>query len=211
MALISSESMTLMVKGTLASEFLTRFWPTRLTYSTMTGSVTRWALFSISIEYCLPTRISQSVEYQLPRPRPPMLRVPMALTSSSLPALMCGFSSSPGEGMESVLALADAAAFFISSGVGPGAGLGRGARPMVGSGTSGLVWVVGAGVWVVGVWLGFWVPGGVAVGSCACTASAKDISAAMLRADLMGYRRSMGKLLFRRGRFPDFGRSPALP
>jgi hypothetical protein len=50
------------------------------------------------MEYCLPLRISQSVEYQLPTPRPPMLRVPTALTSSSLPALMWGSSASPGEG-----------------------------------------------------------------------------------------------------------------
>src|SRR5271155_5583616 len=103
MALISSESMTLMVKGTLQSEFLTMFWPTRLTYSTMTGSVTMWADFSISMEYCLPMRISESVEYQLPTPRPPMLRVPTALTSSSLPGLMWGSSASPGDGRESDL------------------------------------------------------------------------------------------------------------
>src|SRR6267143_1314404 len=32
-ALTSSESITLMVKGTWASELRTRFWPTRLTYS----------------------------------------------------------------------------------------------------------------------------------------------------------------------------------
>src|SRR5580704_3403698 len=93
--------MTLMVNGTLQSEFLTMFWPTRLTYSTMTGSVTRCADFSISIEYCLPMPISPLTEYQLPRPRPPMLRVPTASTSSSLPFLMCGSSASPGEGSES--------------------------------------------------------------------------------------------------------------
>src|ERR1700742_2442136 len=103
MALISSESMILMVKGTLQSEFLTMFWPTRLTYSLRTGSVTMWADFSISMEYCLPLRISQSVEYQLPRPRPPMLRVPMAATSSSLPGLMWGSRASPGEGRVSDL------------------------------------------------------------------------------------------------------------
>src|ERR1700720_2069561 len=56
------------------------------------------------MEYCLPIRISESVEYQLPMPRPPMLRVPIALTSSSLPALMCGSSASPGDGRESDLA-----------------------------------------------------------------------------------------------------------
>src|ERR1017187_9364161 len=36
MALISSESITLMVNGTLQSEFFTMFWPTRFTYSTTT-------------------------------------------------------------------------------------------------------------------------------------------------------------------------------
>src|ERR1700733_4147497 len=72
----------------------------------MTGSVTMWADFSISMEYCLPVRISQSVEYQSRRPRPPMLRVPMAATSSSLPALMWGSSASPGEGRASVLGFA---------------------------------------------------------------------------------------------------------
>src|ERR1035438_8709016 len=35
---MSSESTTLMVNGTLASELRTRFWPMRFTYSTMTGS-----------------------------------------------------------------------------------------------------------------------------------------------------------------------------
>jgi hypothetical protein len=39
-ALISSASPTLMVNGTLASEFRTRFCPTRLTYSAITGSST---------------------------------------------------------------------------------------------------------------------------------------------------------------------------
>ena len=131
MALISSESMTLMVKGTLASEFLTRFWPTRLTYSTMTGSVTRWADFSISIEYCLPTRISQSVEYQLPMPRPPMLRVPMAFTSSSLPALMCGLRASPGLGRESVLGASGVPVMEAVSDEEPSSpGLGRVRRPL---------------------------------------------------------------------------------
>ena len=78
------------------------FWPMRFTYSTTTGSVTRCADFSISIEYCLPFDISQLVEYQFPMPRPPMFRVPTAFTSSSLPGLMCGFRFSPGEGSESV-------------------------------------------------------------------------------------------------------------
>src|SRR6202020_1065119 len=56
------------------------------------------------MEYCLPVRISQSVENQLPAPRPPMLRVPTALTSSSLPGLMCGSRALPGDGSESVFA-----------------------------------------------------------------------------------------------------------
>ncbi len=38
-ALISSESMTLMINGTLASEFRTRFWPIRFTYSVTIGFV----------------------------------------------------------------------------------------------------------------------------------------------------------------------------
>ncbi len=45
-----------------------------------------------------PMPISQLVEYQLPMPRPPMLRVPTALTSSSLPFLMCGSSCLAGGG-----------------------------------------------------------------------------------------------------------------
>src|ERR1035441_8774328 len=39
MALISSESITLMVNGTLQSEFFTMFWPTRFTYSTRYAGV----------------------------------------------------------------------------------------------------------------------------------------------------------------------------
>src|SRR5580700_5780381 len=88
MALISSESMILMVNGTLQSEFLTMFWPMRFTYSVITGSVMNLVLFSISMEYILPILISVSVEYQLPTPRPPMSRLPTALTSSMLPGLI---------------------------------------------------------------------------------------------------------------------------
>src|ERR1019366_4243660 len=113
MALISSESITLMVNGTLQSEFFTMFWPTRFTYSTTTGSVTRCADFSISIAYCLPMPISPLTVYQLPRPRAPRLRVPMASTSSSLPFLMCGSRASPGDGRTSVLAAAAAAAAAV--------------------------------------------------------------------------------------------------
>src|ERR1039458_430929 len=120
MALISSESITLMVNGTLQSEFFTMFWPTRFTYSVTTGSVTRCADFSISIEYCLPIPISPLTEYQLPRPRPPIVRVPMASTSSSLPFLMCGFRSSPGDGRTSVLAAVVAVASAFASGLAAG-------------------------------------------------------------------------------------------
>src|SRR5580658_7286014 len=85
MALISSESMILMVNGTLQSEFFTMFWPMRFTYSTTTGSVMNLVLFSISSAYILPILISVSTEYQLPKPRAPMSRFPTALTSSMLP------------------------------------------------------------------------------------------------------------------------------
>src|ERR1035441_9861536 len=46
-AFTSSESSTLMVKGTLASEFRTRFCPTRLTYSATIGSSTILACRSV--------------------------------------------------------------------------------------------------------------------------------------------------------------------
>src|SRR5215469_13240859 len=92
MALTSSESMTLIVNGTLQSEFLTMFCPTRLTYSVITGSVMNLVLFSISVAYPLPILISESVEYQLPIPRPPMSRFPTALTSWMLPGLTLIFS-----------------------------------------------------------------------------------------------------------------------
>src|ERR1700761_2593689 len=90
MALISSVSMTLIVKGTLQSEFLTMFCPMRLMYSVTTGSVMNFVLFSSCMAYDLPILISDSVEYQLPTPRAPILRVPTALTSSMLPAFTPG-------------------------------------------------------------------------------------------------------------------------
>ena len=61
-ALISSASITLIVNGTLASEFRTRFWPTRLTYSAITGSSTILAWRSTSCAICLPSAISFSIE-----------------------------------------------------------------------------------------------------------------------------------------------------
>ena len=78
-----------MVNGTLQSEFFTMFCPMRLTYSSTTGSVMNLVLFSISSAYCLPILISPSVEYQLPIPRSPMLRLPTAFTSSMLPGFTC--------------------------------------------------------------------------------------------------------------------------
>src|ERR1700734_764817 len=120
------------------------------------------------MEYCLPLRISQSVEYQLPMPRPPMLRVPTALTSSSLPGLMLVFMSSPGDGRASVLfsALTCLAASLLCLGVAvglPGMGFSTGTSVM----TSVVVVVVGP------VWGLFWglacglFAGGADVGVCA--------------------------------------------
>src|SRR6266568_5463542 len=83
--------MTLIVNGTLQSEFLTMFWPIRFTYSVTTESVMNLVLFSISEAYILPILISESVEYQFPSPRPPMSRLPTALTSSTLPGLTLTF------------------------------------------------------------------------------------------------------------------------
>src|ERR1700733_6533961 len=118
------------------------------------------------MEYCLPVRISQSVEYQLPRPRPPMLRVPTALTSSSLPGLMWGSRASPGDGRVSVLlavltCLAASLICFLvafgSPGIGFSAGTSAGACALS-AGAVGCVWgAFWGGVDCVGV--------GVACGS----------------------------------------------
>src|ERR1022692_4957513 len=80
--------MTLMVNGTCASELRTKFWPMRFTYSVTTGSCTSFTVLSTCMAYCLPILISVSSEYQLPKPRPPILRLPMASTSSSLPSCL---------------------------------------------------------------------------------------------------------------------------
>src|SRR5581483_265732 len=84
----SSESITFMVKGTRASESRTRFWPIRFTYSVTTASWTSFTLNSTRWAYSLPMRISFSREYQLPRPLPPILRFPMASTSSLPPSCL---------------------------------------------------------------------------------------------------------------------------
>jgi len=61
-AFTTSVSSTLMVKGTLASELRTIFWPTRLMYSATIGSSTTLACFSTSAANCLPMAISFSSE-----------------------------------------------------------------------------------------------------------------------------------------------------
>src|SRR5579871_3077276 len=177
MALISSESITLIVNGTLQSEFFTMFCPMRFTYSVITGSVMNLVLFSISEAYILPILISVSVEYQLPMPRPPMSRLPTALTSSMLPGLTCfiwlpgamTFSGStaaagtspltacvPGAGSlqsEAFLFLSD----FFALGLGcwhgwvsPATGVLPGAGWAVGVSAGGVLWVVVAGGFPVG-------------------------------------------------------------
>src|SRR5438132_3769325 len=92
-ALMSSASMTLMVKGTCASELRTRFCPIRFTYSVTTGSWISFTLASTCWAYSLPMRISLSSEYQLPMPRPPILRLPMASTSFLPPSCLILLSS----------------------------------------------------------------------------------------------------------------------
>src|SRR5664279_3259599 len=91
---MSSESTTLMVNGTLASELRTRFWPMRFTYSTMTGSWIIRALDSTIMAYCLPILISVSYPYQSPILLPePTLRLPM-LSMSFLPLSWVAFGAS---------------------------------------------------------------------------------------------------------------------
>src|ERR1039458_123814 len=118
-ALISSESITLMVNGTLQSEFLTIFWPMRFTYSVTTGSVMNLLLFSISMAYILPILISVSTEYQFPAPRPPISRLPTALTSSMLPGFTLIFWL---PGSTTLSGSTAAASVSPPTGVVPGAG-----------------------------------------------------------------------------------------
>src|SRR5207248_662417 len=99
-------------------------------------------------------------------PRPPMLRVPTALTSSSLPGLMWGSRSWPGEGRVSVLfcSLTFLAASLLSLGVAVGwPGMGFSA------GTPGGTWVVSDGgvVWSDAAGLSAGVDGACADGVCA--------------------------------------------
>src|SRR5580704_4924926 len=145
MAFTSSESMTLMVNGTLASEFLTRICAIRFTYSTTTGSLKNLSLFSSCMAYDLPIRISVSVEYQLPMPRPPISRVPTAFTSSTLPCLTPGIFWSVGGGAEEA-AGADAAGGVSAGAAGADAAGGAPAGAAVGVLVCGLVGVLVCGL-----------------------------------------------------------------
>jgi len=144
------------VNGTLQSEFFTMFWPTRLMYSSTTGSVMNLVLFSISMEYILPILISVSTEYQFPIPRAPMSRLPTALTSSMLPGFTLIFWL---PGSTTFSGLTATAGVSPSTGVVPGAGgfeeVAAGVSPPTGA-------VPGAG-WAAGVLeaVGVPEPGGV--------------------------------------------------
>ena len=96
------------------------FWPMRLIYSVTTGSLMNLALFSSSMETPLPSFISVSTEYQLPSPRPPISRVPTALTSSMLPCFTPGITPfGPGSGAVFLRArMAVSCAAAISAAVG---------------------------------------------------------------------------------------------
>src|SRR6478672_7248957 len=72
---MSSESMTLIVKGTCESELRTRFCPRRLMYSEMTGSLMTLDCDSTCIEIQLPIPFAQ-----------PTLRLPIASRSLMLPS-----------------------------------------------------------------------------------------------------------------------------
>src|SRR5215471_17199690 len=65
----------------------------RFTYSLIAGSRINLDVASTSWAYCLPMRISPSSEYQSPKPRPPTLRLPIALTSLLLPSCFTLLSS----------------------------------------------------------------------------------------------------------------------
>src|SRR5580698_3489599 len=144
--------MTLMVKGTWASELRTRFCPIRFTYSVTTGSLTILELDSIIMEYCLPMRISVSSEYQSPKPRPPTLRLPMASTSSFPPSCftLLGSGSATGGGgvCAGVWAELLAAPGWAVGALWPLAGV---LWPLWGAPVE-TVWLVGLCVWVFCVW-----------------------------------------------------------
>src|SRR6266852_5445230 len=106
MALITSESITLMVKGTCASELRTRFWPTRFTYSVITGSFTSFTCASTCCAKRRPMATWPSTLYQLPTPRPqPTLRLPTASTSVFPPLCLIWLSSWEGNTTGGLLAV----------------------------------------------------------------------------------------------------------
>src|SRR5271157_393860 len=98
---MSSESTTLIVNGTFASELRTRFCPMRFTYSVMTGSCIMRALDSTIIAYCLPILISVSYEYQSPRPLP---EPGLPMSSMSFLPLSC---VAPGASCDGVVLAAE--------------------------------------------------------------------------------------------------------
>src|ERR1700733_11706853 len=90
-------------------------------------------------------RISVSVEYQLPMPRPPISRVPTAFTSSTLPCLTPGIFWSVGGGAEEA-AGADAAGGVSAGAAGADAAGGVSAGAAVGVLVCGLVGVLVCGL-----------------------------------------------------------------
>ena len=173
-AFTSSLSITLIVKGTLASEFFTMFWPIRLTYSTTTGSVMNLVLFSISVAYILPILISESVEYQLPTPRAPMSRLPTALTSSTLPGFTFTFWLPGSTTFSGSTAVAETSP---PTGVVPGAGCFVG----VAAGVSPPTGVVPGAGWAVGVLAGGVLDGVDCAHSAVASASANPASVIALK------------------------------
>ena len=145
------------------------FCPTRFTYSSTTGSVMNFVLFSISMAYILPILISVSTEYQFPIPRAPISRLPTAFTSSMLPGFTLTFwlpGSTTFSGFEA------AAGTSPSTGVVPGAdgfvGLAEVVSPPTGA-------VPGAG-WAVGVVEAAPLPAGAVPGVGCFAAVAEGVS-----------------------------------
>src|SRR6185437_11872321 len=117
-ALMSSESMTLMVNGTCESELRTMFCPNRLMYSETTGSLIIFDCVSTCIETCLPSAICRSRLYQFPMPRAqPTLRLPIA-SMSFMPPSCTTLVADGSAGVGAVLAVVDddwSAFLFLSA------------------------------------------------------------------------------------------------
>src|SRR5258706_11371672 len=103
----------------------------RLTYSLDRGYCTNFTPCSTCIAYCLPILISLSCEYQLPIPRPPTLRLPIASTSALLPSCLTRLSS--GSWMGGRPLGADSVPLEVESGVGAGSCGGVGVEPVAGA------------------------------------------------------------------------------